>query len=97
MTIAFDSSPHHPLRPIAPGPDWEDADLLDLFLGLGRDERRARFADTAQTAEMVGVSRRTIQQWIDTGLIRAVAVGHKYQVLLDSVHCYLKVCAHQRI
>lgn len=97
MTISFDTSPRRPLQPIAPTPDWGDSDLLDLFLDLGREERRLQFADTAQTAELVGVSRRTIQQWIDAGLIRAVAVGHKYQVQLDSVRSYLKVCAHQRM
>lgn len=67
-------------------------DLLMLFLSLPKSERRDRFADTAQTAEIVGSSRRTIQLWIELGQIRAVRVGKKYYVFLDSVHDYLNEC-----
>lgn len=77
-----------PCRCFEPAKD----DLLKLFLSLPRPERLHQFADTARTAEMVGMSRRTIQLWIELGQIRAVRVGKKYQVLLDSVHGYLDEC-----
>jgi excisionase family DNA binding protein len=77
-----------PCRCFEPSKD----DLLKLFLSLPRPERLDRFADTARTAEIVGMSRRTIQLWIELGQIRAVRVGKKYQVHLDSVHGYLNEC-----
>ena len=61
-----------------------DRDLLSLFLSLPKTERKTQFADTAQTAEIVGMSRRTIQLWIELGQIRAVRVGKKYHVHLGS-------------
>lgn len=69
-----------------------DRDLLTLFLSLPRAERENQFVDTAQTAEIVGMSRRTVQLWIELGQIRAVRVGKKYYVLLASVHGYLHEC-----
>jgi excisionase family DNA binding protein len=69
-----------------------DRDLLVLFLSLSKTERKNQFADTAQTAEIVGMSRRTVQLWIELGQIRAVRVGKKYHVHLDSVHGYLHEC-----
>lgn len=69
-----------------------DRDLLKLFLSLPKEERKNRFADTAKTAEIVGMSRRTVQLWIELGQIQAVRVGKKYHVLLDSVHGYLHEC-----
>lgn len=63
--------------------------LLDLYLKLDKMERRKHFACTQRTAEMVGVSRRTIQLWIELGQIEAVRVSKKYQVYLSSVEQYL--------
>ena len=73
-------------------PNFSDSDLLKLYLSLPQYERRKRFADTAETAEIVGISRRTIQLWIELGQIRAVRVGKKYYVHIDSVHRYLNDC-----
>lgn len=66
-----------------------DTALLNLFLTLDKSERRKHFACTLRTSEMVGVSRRTIQNWIEMGQIRAVRVSKKYQVHLESVQDYL--------
>jgi excisionase family DNA binding protein len=79
---------------LVPGPlrSSSDRDLLVLFLSLPKIERKIQFADTAQTAEFVGMSRRTIQLWIELGQIRAVRVGKKYHVHLGSVHGYLHEC-----
>jgi excisionase family DNA binding protein len=66
-------------------------DLLEAYLSLETDARQIRFADTARAAELVGLSRRTIQLWIRKGEIRAVRVGHKkYQVCLASLRSRLE-------
>jgi len=70
-------------------PQAHDTALLSLYLSLDKMERRKRFACTLRTAEMVGVSRRTIQLWIELGQIQAVRVSKKYQVYLSSVEQYL--------
>ncbi len=70
-----------------------EEELLEHYLALD-DERRARkFADTARVAHFVGLSQRTIQLWIEIGLIRAVRIGRKYQVDLESVKAHLRACA----
>lgn len=66
-----------------------DIALLDLFLSLDKAERREQFACTLRTAEMVGVSRRTIQLWIESGQIQAARISKRYQVHLPSLHEYL--------
>lgn len=66
-----------------------DTALLSLYLSLDKLERRKHFACTLRTAEMVGVSRRTIQLWIELGQIQAIRVSKKYQVYLHSVQEYL--------
>ena len=70
-----------------------EEELLEYYLALD-DKRRARqFADTARVANLVGLSQRTIQLWIEIGLIRAVRIGRKYQVDLESVKAHLRACA----
>ena len=78
--------------PALPDLSFSDSDLLKLYLTLPQGERRKRFTDTAETAAIVGISRRTIQLWIELGQIRAVRVGKKYYVHIDSVHRYLNDC-----
>jgi excisionase family DNA binding protein len=76
--------PHKPVTPIL-----TDEELLNLYLDLPRKERNAMFADTASAAELVGLSQRTIQFWIEIGLIRAVFLGGKYKISLPSLKSYL--------
>lgn len=64
--------------------------LLDLYLSLPLTQRNERFADTSQTALRTGVSRRTIQVWIEAGAIHTVRIGHKYKVDLDSLREFLQ-------
>ena len=69
-----------------------EEELLEHYLALD-DKRRARqFADTTRVANFVGLSQRTIQLWIEIGLIRAVRIGRKYQVDLESVKAHLRAC-----
>jgi hypothetical protein len=37
-----------------------------------------------------------VQHWVNHGLIKAVLVGGKYKVDLQSVETYLQQCAQQR-
>lgn len=67
-----------------------DTQILKHFLSLSPDLRRRHFADTSAVASQVGLSRRTIQLWIEVGSIRAVRVGRRYQVVLASVYGYLE-------
>ena len=76
------------------GPTEED--LLRLYLRLPRKERRDLFADTARAAELTDLSQRTIQLWIETGAIRAVSIGRKYWVYLESLDDYLNQQAKKR-
>jgi excisionase family DNA binding protein len=64
--------------------------LLELFLRLSVTERGAEFVGTDRAAELLGVSRRTIQLWIELGVIRAVRIGKRYEVSLSSVRDYLR-------
>jgi excisionase family DNA binding protein len=66
-----------------------DDELLDLFLAATEVQRLELFADTARAAQISGLSRRTIQVWIDSGAIRAIPIGKKYQVYLTSLVKYL--------
>ena len=73
-----------------------DPDLLTFYLGLSPAKRKELFVDTASAADRIGVSQRTIQAWIDAGLVRAVPIGRKFQVELASLLGYLRrrVSAH---
>lgn len=85
MKQAHRFASHRPLIPT-------EEELLNIFLSLHPAQRRTEFADTARTADIAGLSRRTIQGWIDTGLVLAVRVGKKYQVWLPSLRFYLRGC-----
>lgn len=73
---------------ICEGPSHQD--LLKMYLDLPKKERSNLFADTARAAELTDLSQRTIQFWIETGSIRAVPIGKKYQVYLESLRAYLE-------
>ncbi len=65
-------------------------DLLELYLTLPHKLRQQRFGDTAHAAEITGLTQRTIQLWIEFGAIRAIPVGRKYKIDLESLKEYLK-------
>lgn len=67
-----------------------DEDLFSLYLSLTGEQRRARFATTAQAAKLVGRTQRTVQFWIDHGRIGAMRVGKIYEIDLDSLRRYLR-------
>lgn len=70
--------------------DGESNDLLEIYLTLPHKQREQRFADTASAAKITGLTQRTIQLWIEFGAIRAIPIGRKYKIDLDSLKAYLK-------
>jgi hypothetical protein len=66
--------------------------LLEIYLSLSPESRERRFASTARAAELSGLSQRTIQRWIEAGIVNTVPVGKKYQVDLVSLRDYLSRC-----
>jgi excisionase family DNA binding protein len=70
--------------------DNDSNDLLDMYLTLPHKQREQRFADTASAARITGLTQRTIQLWIEFGAIRAIPIGRKYKIDLESLKAYLK-------
>lgn len=70
--------------------EGEGGDLLDMYLTLPHKQREQRFADTASAARITGLTQRTIQLWIEFGAIRAIPIGRKYKIDLESLKDYLK-------
>jgi excisionase family DNA binding protein len=66
-----------------------EQELLTIYLGLPKERRHERFTDTAQAAEFAGVSRRTIQFWIEIGAVRAITIGRRYRISRESLQSYL--------
>jgi excisionase family DNA binding protein len=85
---SFDNSP----RPA----DASAADPVKFYCSLSPQQRAQLFLSTAEVAAKYGIAQRTVQDWINNGLIDAVKVGKKYQVKLQSVEDYLQRCARQR-
>ena len=84
---------HHELQNVAAQTvpnDLSDDELFDLYLSLPEKQREKKFASTERAAKIIGLSQRTIQLWVEAGLVRAVMIGRKYQVSLDSLKAYLK-------
>ena len=67
-----------------------DEELLSLYLSLSPAFREEAFISTAHAAEITGVSIRTIQLWIESGAVRAIVIGRKYKIVLESLKSHLK-------
>jgi excisionase family DNA binding protein len=65
-------------------------ELLERYLALPAGIRDQQFPNTANAASIVGLSRRTIQFWIEIGEVQAVLIGGKYRVSIDSLRDYLR-------
>jgi excisionase family DNA binding protein len=75
---------------------FTDHELLEQYLALSNENRDQKFPNTEYAAKMVGLSRRTIQFWVETGAVQAVFIGRKYRVSIDSLREYLKRCEDER-
>jgi len=65
-------------------------DLLEHYLSLPEDQREQKFPTTERAAQLTGMSRRTIQYWVESEDIEAIFVGKICRVSLDSLVTYLK-------
>ena len=65
-------------------------ELLATYLRLSGKQREDEFAPTSRVAEITGLSQRTIELWIELGVLLAVRIGKKYQVSLASLHEHLQ-------
>jgi len=65
-------------------------DLLELYLSLPDDQREQKFPTTERAAELTGMSRRTIQYWVEVKDVEAIFVGRICRIRLDSLMTYLK-------
>jgi excisionase family DNA binding protein len=70
--------------------EFSRENLLEQYLDLPEDQREQKFPTTERAAKLIGVSRRTIQFWVDAGDIEAIFVGRNYRVNFDSLVTYLK-------
>ena len=71
-------------------PGFVDHELLEQYLALPAENRDQKFPNTAYAASMVGLSQRTIQFWVEIGAVRAVLIGRRYRVSIDSLREYLR-------
>ncbi|PYP89991.1 MAG: hypothetical protein DMF61_01970 [Blastocatellia bacterium AA13] len=71
-------------------PEATDEELLDLYLRLPKKERDRRFVNTAKAAEICGMAQRTVQYWIEIGLVRAIPIGKRYRICTESLYAHLK-------
>ncbi|HKQ77282.1 MAG TPA: excisionase family DNA-binding protein [Blastocatellia bacterium] len=65
-------------------------DLLEQYISLSEDQREQEFPTTERAAKLTGMSRRTIQFWVECDYIEAIFVGKKYRIKLDSLMTFLK-------
>ena len=68
---------------------FTDEELLNLYLSLPLATREDIFINTARAARITGVSMRTIQLWIECGAVRAIVIGGKYRIVLESLREHL--------
>jgi excisionase family DNA binding protein len=68
---------------------FTDEELLNLYLSLTPAPREKIFISTAQAAKITGVSMRTIQLWIECGTVRAISIGKRYRIVLESLKEHL--------
>jgi excisionase family DNA binding protein len=86
----FAATPSQPSRIMPRESTGNNKDLLELYLSLTPKQREQKFADTASAAKITGLTQRTIQLWIEFGVISAIPIGRKYKIELDSLIAYLK-------
>jgi excisionase family DNA binding protein len=65
-------------------------DLFQQYLSLPVVQREKEFVSTARAAKCVGVSRRTVQYWVQTGKVKAIFIGRKCKVHIKSLLDYVQ-------
>lgn len=70
--------------------DGSREDLLEQYLSLPEDQREQKFPTTERAAKLTGMSRRTIQYWVEIDEVEAIFVGKNCRVEFDSLMTCLK-------
>jgi excisionase family DNA binding protein len=65
-------------------------ELSERYLVLAGENRDREFLSTTRAAELTGKARRTIQFWVEIGVVEAVFVGNKCWISVDSLKRYLR-------
>jgi hypothetical protein len=65
-------------------------ELLERYLALAGENRDQAFLSTAGAAELTGKARRTIQFWVEIGVVEAVFIGNRCWISVDSLKRYLR-------
>jgi len=65
-------------------------ELLKQYLSLPEDQREQKFPTTERAAQLIGMSRRTIQYWVEIKDVEAIFIGKICRVRLDSLVTYLE-------
>jgi excisionase family DNA binding protein len=73
-----------------------DVELLSLYISLPPGRRENIFISTAEAAKITGLSTRTIQLWIECGALRAIVIGRKYRIVLESLREHLRTQMNKR-
>jgi excisionase family DNA binding protein len=68
-------------------------ELVDVYFSYSPDQRKRLFASTAATSNVYGISQRTLQRWIEEGVIVAIRIGEKYQIYLPAMERYIAECS----
>ncbi len=71
--------------------DLKSADdvLVQRWFSLSEKERGEHFIESNTASRLAAVSQRTIRAWIEYGHIRAIRIGKKYQIELESIKQFI--------
>jgi excisionase family DNA binding protein len=76
--------------------DTTRENLLDYYLKLTNSQRKECFVSTCDAAAQYGVAQRTVQDWVNNGLIDAVLIGKRYKVYRPLVEQHIRQCDQRR-
>lgn len=73
-----------------PGITAATEELLERYFALTGENRDREFLSTKRAAELTGKARRTIQFWVEIGVVEAVFIGNRCWISVDSLKSYLR-------
>jgi excisionase family DNA binding protein len=63
--------------------------LIQRWFSLSEKERGEHFIESITASRLAAVSQRTIRIWIEYGYIRAIRIGKKYHIELESLKQFI--------
>jgi excisionase family DNA binding protein len=76
----------------SPGLQAGERELLNKYIALSASKRRNLFAPTGFMARRFGIPQRTLQRWIEAGVVPALRIGRNYKIHVPSLELYLQEC-----